>query len=278
MLYGRTHLAALAEDPDAGTQAFTPFALWALSAASATPGRLVPAVLSRNLPRPGATAPWARFGSLRRELDAVIALAGSKGILPRDLALFIHGVHGAGKLRDTATMAPPETAGARESLSRLRTAHDLNGPFWAVRLAHLLADLDRPESALVLLDKVRMAAKGAELTETAGFRMTLQRDIDEQSKPALDVLHWAPATMAVRAAIDDRVRREASATLMGPDVALVTETGLDPASVRRIIGELLDEYAESKQWDRFNALARLHGRQFGGLDLPLPKLAGEELT
>ena len=100
--------------------------------------------------------------------------------------------------------------------------------------------------------------------------MTLQRDIDEQSKPALDLLRLAPATMAVRAAIDDRVRREASATLMGPDIALVTETGLDPASVRRIIGELLDEYAESKQWDRLNALARLHGRQFGGLDLPAP--------
>ena len=162
VLYGRTHLAELASDPDARTHAFSPFALWALSAASETQARTVPLVLSQHVHQPTLPRPWAQLGTLRQELDHVVALADSKGILTRDLAVFIHGVHGTGKLRDVTNAAPLMVASARDLIGRLQALGELTGPLWAVRMTHLLADLDRPDAALVLLDKIRLAAKGAE--------------------------------------------------------------------------------------------------------------------
>ena len=108
--------------------------------------------------------------------------------------------------------------------------------------------------------------------------MTLERTIDERSTSALDPIRQEPAAAAALAAIDERVRREASTTLMGTDVSLVTETGLSPASVRQIVDALLGEYAARKEWDCFNALARLYRRQFDDHNLTQLRTVVEDAT
>ena len=84
-LYSRTHLASILDDPCARKHAFSPFALWAISAALLTGFLVVPLPLSRQLPplrrsRPGPN--WSCCAVLLiTSLRWPIASASSRGIL-----------------------------------------------------------------------------------------------------------------------------------------------------------------------------------------------------
>ena len=105
----------------------------------------------------------AQLELLRRPLDHVIALADCKRVLPRDLARFIHGVHGWPSLQALTNLTSLLKLDLHDAVRSLQSAPSLNGAIWSSRLARLLAKVETTEGALVLLDKVRAAANGASL-------------------------------------------------------------------------------------------------------------------
>ena len=179
-LYSRTHLASILDDPCARKHAFSPFALWAISAALLTGFLVVPLPLSRQLPPLRREPAWAQLESLRRPLDHVIALADCKRVLPRDLARFIHGVHGWPSLQALTNLTSLLKLNSHDAVRSLQSAPSLNGAIWSSRLARLLAKVETTEGALVLLDKVRAAANGGKSDESINLRSQLQRRFETQ--------------------------------------------------------------------------------------------------
>ena len=129
-LYSRTHLASILDDPCARKHAFSPFALWAISAALLTGFLVVPLPLSRQLPPLRREPAWAQLESLRRPLDHVIALADCKRVLPRDLARFIHGVHGWPSLQALTNLTSLLKLDSHDAVRSLQSAPSLNGAIW----------------------------------------------------------------------------------------------------------------------------------------------------
>lgn len=260
-MYARHRLSQAAASPQAQRHRFSAFALWCVAAATGAPALAVPVVISddRQTPRSG----WQSQTARRRLLDHVIELAETTGSLSRDLAGFIHGVHGAAQIRmlnDLGEHVPREASAPIQDFQQGATGHAARALF---RFARVVAALGRPEAALLLLDSVARQTGMPESSEAAALRARLA----ERVRPTRAIPQCGPdageAIAAARAAIDQRAAADAGAKLGSPSLALVSEADLDPATIRTIISSLLADYVATQRWDKFNALAETYTRQFG---------------
>ena len=257
-IYARHRLSQAAGSPEAGRHRFSAFALWCVAAATGAPALSVPVVVSHHLQT--RRSGWQSQTARRRLLNHIIELAEATCSLSRDLAAFIHGVHGAERIRalnDLGVLVPPEAGTPIRDLQQHPPGH---GPRTLFRFARVVAALGRPEAALLLLDGVARQTGMPESPETAALRAQLEERVRSKQPTALFGLDAGEAEWA---AIDQRAEADAGAKVGGPSVALVSEVNLDPATIRAVVNSLLTDYIAAQRWDKFNALAETYAQQFG---------------
>lgn len=260
-IYARERLSAAAASTEAGRHRFSAFGLWCIDTATGSPALTVPVEMSHALQT--TRCGWQSQTARRRNLDHVIELAAATGSLSRDLSAFIHGVHGAGKIlshNDLGGLMPAEDRASMHDLQRHFCGHS---PGTLLRFARVVMALGRPDAALLLLDKVGQMTGLPDSPDIAALRAKLAAGV-QLVQPATSSGPQADAAIkAATAAIDRRAAADAGAKLGGPQVSLISEVDVDPATIRTIVGGLLADYIATQRWDKFNVLAGIYVQQFG---------------